>query len=292
MNKNTLRNIPLAAYTTWKIGGVAKYLVEPLLGNLREALTWCAECQLPVYVLGRSSNVLIDDSGLPGLVVITCNSLTKLCREDNFIVAESGVSLPRLSRFAAHEGFSGFEFLIGIPGTVGGAVAMNAGLTVFRPREMTDIVKDFDVLNLDGTIKTLTMADVHAGYRYTSLLDDQRLVLKVRFHINSEGEPNKIRRSTLEHLRERKRKQPLDKPTAGSTFKSPSGGKSAGWYIEQAGLKGFEFGGARVSPVHANWIENMGSATSADVRHLIDYIQTRVDNQLGIQLEPEVRFLP
>ena len=282
----------LASYTTWKIGGTAHCLAEPTLNEAPKLLTWAYEKEIPTYFLGRGSNVLVDDAGLPGLVILTRNSLTGIRRERESIVAESGVFLPQLSKFAAREGFSGFEFLIGIPGTVGGAVAMNAGLTVFRPREMTEVVKNFDVLNLDGSLETLTMEDVNASYRYTDLLDGKRLVLKVRFRLEKPGEPAVIRRKTFEHLAERKRKQPLDKSTAGSTFKSVPGTKGAGWYIEQSGLKGFQIGGARVSPIHANWIENLGAATALDVRRLIDHIQNTVKSRMGINLEPEVRFLP
>jgi UDP-N-acetylmuramate dehydrogenase len=291
MNFAVQKEVALASYTTWQIGGPARYFAEPTSKELPELLSWSFQKNIPVYFLGRGSNVLIDDAGLPGLVILTSQTLTGLWREDDCIVAESGVFSPHVSKLAAREGFSGFEFLIGIPGTVGGAVVMNAGLTVFRPREMTDVVKDFDVLHLDGTVETLTMQDVHAGYRRTDLLDGQRLILQVRFRLDTKGNPDEIKRDTFAHLAERKRKQPLDKPTAGSTFKSPSGSKGAGWYIEQAGLKGFQLGGARVSPVHANWIENLGGATAADVRQLITHIQHTVADRLGIALETEVRFL-
>ena len=292
MLTNAQQRVSLAHYTTWKIGGAAERLIEPSFGELPQVLSLARGKGLPVYFLGRGSNVLIDDAGLPGLVIVTRNSLTGLRRESDCIVAESGVFLPHLSKFAAREGFSGFEFLIGIPGTVGGAIAMNAGLTVFRPREMTAIVQDFDVLNLDGSVETLTMDDVNPGYRRTDLLDGKRLILRARFRLEEAGDPTEIKRNTFEHLAERKRKQPLDKPTAGSTFKSPPGSKGAGWYIEQAGLKGFQVGGARVSPVHANWIENLGNAKAANVRQLIVHIQDTVKARMGIELETEVRFLP
>jgi UDP-N-acetylmuramate dehydrogenase len=282
----------LASYTTWKVGGEALWLAEPKLSEIRELVAWAQERSIPLYFLGRGSNVLIDDGGLPGLVILTRNSLTELRREGDNIIAGSGVFLPHLSKFAAKEGFSGFEFLIGIPGTVGGAIAMNAGLTVFRPREIAETVKDFDLINLDGSIETLTMKDVQASYRYTDLLNGKRLILQARFSLTEEGNPYEIKNNTFARLAERKRKQPLDKLTAGSTFKSPSGSHGAGWYIEQAGLKGVQVGGARVSPVHANWIENLGSATAEDIRQLIIHIQSTVESKIGIKLEPEVRFLP
>ena len=281
----------LAPYTTWKIGGAARWFAEPTIDEMPRLVTWATENGIPLYFLGRGSNVLIDDCGLPGLVILTRNSMTHLYREGNQIIAGSGVFLPKLSKLAAREGFSGFEFLIGIPGTVGGALALNAGLTVFRPREMVAVVENFDVLNPDGSIETLTMQDVHAGYRKTDLLDGNRFVLQVRFRLQEEGNPDEIRRNTFEHLAERKRKQPLDIPTAGSTFRSPPGSKGAGWYVEQAGLKGLQIGAARVSPVHANWIENLGGATAADVNQLMEHIQNIVEARCGVQLEPEVRFL-
>lgn len=292
MYLNIQQDIPLAGYTSWKIGGTAKWLIEPSIDELPYIFNWAWQQGVPVYFLGRASNVLIGDEGLPGLVVLTRNSLTRLYREKECIVAESGVFLPHVSTFAAREGVSGFEFLVGIPGTVGGALVMNAGLTMFRPREMVEIVQDFDVLNLDGSTETLTMEDVNVGYRCTDLSDGQRFILRVRFRLEHEDSPENIRHRTFEHLAERKRKQPLDKPTAGSTFKSLATGKGAGWYIEQSGLKGVQIGGARVSSIHANWIENVGNATAADVRQLIQHIQTVVKSRMGIELEPEVRFLP
>lgn len=281
----------LAPYSTWNIGGAARWLVEPTVEELPGLISWASQHNMPVYFLGRGSNILIADAGLPGLVILTRNSMTSLKREEDLIVADSGVFLPHLSRFAAREGFSGFEFLIGIPGTVGGALAMNSGLTVFRPREMTSVVKDFDVVNADGSSETLTFDEVNVGYRKTDLLSDKRFVTRVRFRLEDAGDPEEIRSSTLAHLSERKRKQPLDKPTAGSTFKSPSNSKGAGWYIEQAGLKGFQLGGARVSLLHANWIENAGDATAKEVQDLIKHIQLTVEKRMGVSLEPEIRYL-
>jgi UDP-N-acetylmuramate dehydrogenase len=284
-------NVSLAPFTTWKIGGTARWLAEPTVNEAPNLIAWALEREIPIYFLGRGSNVLIDDNGLPGLVILTRNSLTHLYREGDRIIAGSGVFLPKLSRFAAHQGFSGFEFLIGIPGTVGGAVVMNAGLTVFCPREMVAIVENFDVLNADGSVETLTMDDINVAYRKTHLLKGNRLVLQVRFRLQEEGDPDKICRVTFEHLAERKRKQPLSMPTAGSTFRSPPGSKGAGWYIEQAGLKGYQIGQARVSPMHANWIENLGGATAHDVQHLMKHIQNTVEAHSGVHLESEIVFL-
>lgn len=286
-----LEEVPLAPYSSWKIGGVARWLAEPTVSELPDLISWASQRDIPMYFLGRGSNVLIADKGLLGLVILTRKSMTELRREKEYIIADSGVFLPHLSQFAAREGFSGFEFLIGIPGTVGGALAMNAGLTVFRPREMVSIVEDFDVVNPDGSLETLTLDDISVGYRQTDLLDGKRFISRVRFRLKHEGNPEELRSNTLAHLAERKRKQPLDKPTAGSTFKSPPGSRGAGWYIEQAGLKGFQIGEAKVSLMHANWIENLGDATATDVQSLIEHIQVRVEERCHIKLEPEVIFL-
>ncbi|MES2707676.1 MAG: UDP-N-acetylmuramate dehydrogenase [Verrucomicrobiota bacterium] len=283
--------VPLAPFTTWKIGGPARWLAEPSGAELAPLLSWAQEEEVPVWFLGRGSNVLIPDAGLPGLVILTRNSLCGLSRVGDHIHAESGVSLMRLSKFAASEGFRGFEFMIGIPGTVGGALAVNAGLTVFRPRDMSSVTEDFEVITLRGVRETLSMGDVHACYRHTDLLDGGRFVASARFRLEETGDPAVISRETLEHLHERKRKQPLDKPTAGSTFKSVPEGKGAGFYVEQAGLKGFRIGAAQVSNKHANWIENLGGATAADVRELISVIQSRVSAETGVRLDPEVIFL-
>lgn len=284
-------NVPLAPYTTWKVGGPARFLAQPSVSEAPAVYQWALENQLPVYPLGRGSNVLIPDEGLPGVVVLTRASMSNVRIEGDLLLAEGGGFLAKISNTASRAGWAGFEFLVGIPGTVGGAIVVNAGLTVYRPREMTAIVKDFDVLYTDGRVETLTYDDIHVGYRQSDLLGSPHLLLSARFRLQEQEYPAVIRKRTVEHLKERKRKQPLDKPTAGSTFRSVPGGKGAGWYIEQADLKGFQIGGARVSPKHANWIENMGDATAADIRRIIAYIQERVQAECGVDLVPEPVFL-
>jgi UDP-N-acetylmuramate dehydrogenase len=284
-------NVLLAPHTTWKVGGAARFLAEPTAGELPSLLGWARKESLPVYVLGRGSNVLVADEGLPGLTVLIRNNLQQFSRSGDFIVAGAGAFLPRLARFAASEGLLGFEFLVGIPGTVGGALAMNAGLSAFRPREMRDIVEDFTVLTPEGEEGTVTMAEVTATYRQTDIQRRSLIITGARFRISGMAEPASIQRDLLEHLEERKRKQPLNKMTAGSVFKSPAVGPSAGHLIEKAGLKGAREGGAQVSEKHANWIENTGAATATQIRRLIDRIQDEVHSRLGVILEPEVRFL-
>lgn len=284
-------NVPLAPLTTWKVGGPARWLAQPSVAEAPALYAWAREEGIPIYLLGRGSNVLISDEGLPGLVVLTKSSMAGVELRDDVLVAEGGGFLAKISNVASRAGWAGFEFLVGIPGTVGGAIVVNAGLTVFRPREMTAIVQDFDVLFADGRVQTLTYDDIDVGYRHSELLGKSHLILSARFRLEEQEDPKVIRKRTVEHLKERKRKQPLDKPTAGSTFKSVPEGKGAGWYIEHAGLKGYQIGGARVSPKHANWIENMGEAKAADIRQLIAHIQQRVQAECGVSLEPEPVFL-
>jgi UDP-N-acetylmuramate dehydrogenase len=212
-------------------------------------------------------------------------------RKDSVLIAESGASLPALAKTAAREGYTGFEFLIGIPGTVGGGIVMNAGLTVFRPREIAQVLVDFDTISVNGLQETLTAKDVHMGYRSSELQMGDRLVTKARFQLSEKGDPGEIRQASIEHHRERKSKQPLDKPTAGSTFKSPPGRKGAGYYIEKAGLKGHQIGGAVVSDKHANWIENSGEATSEDIQTLIEFIRKKVQEEHDVFLEVEVKIV-
>lgn len=287
LNIHIQENVPLAPFTTWKVGGPARWLAQPSITEAPRLYAWAREEGIPIYLLGRGSNVLIPDEGLPGLVVLTRDSMANVEIKDDLLIAEGGGFLAKLSNVASRAGWAGFEFLIGIPGTVGGAIVVNAGLTVFRPREMTAIVKDFDVLFTDGRVETLTYDDIHVGYRQSDLLGQSHLVLSARFHLKEREDPKVIRRRTVEHLKERKSKQPLDKPTAGSTFKSVPEGKGAGWYIEQAGLKGHVIGGARVSPKHANWIENMGNASASDIYELIQHIKSVVQAHTGVMLDVE-----
>ncbi|MCH8540759.1 MAG: UDP-N-acetylmuramate dehydrogenase [Opitutales bacterium] len=291
LEKIIQQNVPLARYTTWQVGGPAKYFAEPKAEEIPDLFDWAHSRNLPIYIIGRGSNILISDEGLPGLVIVTRKSLDYISITKNHIETGAGTPMPRLAQFAAKEGWKGFGFMVGIPGTVGGGIRMNAGLTVFRPREMVSVVQDFDFLNTDGRLETLTMKDIHARYRETDLGSRPGIILRARFKLEESGDPDAIMKFTKEHLAERKRKQPLDKPTAGSTFKSPPGSKGAGWYIEQTGLKGFQIGGARVSPKHANWIENMGNARASDILELIEYIQNYAKAELGIILETEALYL-
>jgi len=285
------RDVPLAPLTTWKVGGPARYLAEPPLGALPQVLAWARQEKLPVWWLGRGSNVLIDEAGLPGLVILTRNFWLGLERDGDQIVAEAGVSLPRLAKFAANEGFADFEFLIGIPGTVGGAVAINAGFKKGDRRDMAHLVTEVETVAPDGTIARQPYRTFHPDYRHTDLLNNGHLVTRVWLKLEQPGLPEAIRAETRRQLLERKAKQPLTRPTAGSVFQAADDGTPAAVYIDQAGLKGLTIGGAQVSEKHANWIENLGNATAQDIRAVIATVKTKVKAAVGIDLVAEVRDL-
>ena len=285
-------HIDLAPYTTWRVGGAARWFWEPDLQDLAAVLTYCDEHELPTYFLGRGSNTLIADEGLDGLVICFKQALRNIHHEDETIVAEAGVPLPALSKYAASLGYGGYEFLIGVPGTVGAGVGINAGLSAKVVKEVSDILIDVDVVTPQGDLKTLTKQELDFAYRESALLKSNDLVVRARFKLEHKSTSETIRHKTAEHLAERRRKQPLSKATAGSTFKRPEGGQPAGWYIDQAGLKGYAIGGAQVSEKHANWIENTGTATAQNIRDLIQYVQEHVEEAFEVRLEREVRYLP
>lgn len=285
------KNIILAPYTTWKIGGPATYFWEPTdIKNIQPVLSYCKEKNIKVYYIGRGSNVLINDDGLDGLVICTKRVLQNIEFKDYLVEAEAGVPMPKLSKMIARKGYAGYEFLIGIPGSVGAGVAINAGLTSKKRLEIKDGLIDVDIIDDNGYYRTIKKDELKMRYRGSVALDNHWYILKARFLLNNLSTAEKIKEKTLEHLRDRKRKQPLSKPTAGSTFKQPEGGKAAGWYIDQAGLKGFRVGNAIVSEKHANWIENMGNASSEDVKGLMKEIIGKVYKDFGVILEQEVTF--
>jgi len=286
------RNTTLAPYTTWKIGGPADYFWEPTSALLPEVIRYCWQTNTPLHFLGRGSNVLIDDKGLRGLVVCTRRALLQIGHTPDTLVAEAGVPMPTLAKYAANLDFGGYEFLIGIPGTIGAGVAINAGLTAHGRTEISDVLVGADIVAPTGDVSTLSADELKLSYRHSGVFESRAYVLRARFALREKASSDAIRKRMADHLAERKRKQPLAKATAGSTFKQPEGGKPAGWYIEQAGLKGFQIGGAKVSEKHANWIENEGTTTAVDVRNLMSHIQEVVSGKFGVWLKEEVRFLP
>ncbi len=271
---------------TWRIGGLAETVCWPESEEeLREIWLKCQEQGIPFRLFGRGSNVLFPDEGLPGVTVIS-TGLAQSVWDSEWVTVGAGYSLARLSQEAADRGLTGLEFARGIPGTVGGAVVMNAGA---HGGSIQDILEEVKILAPEGEVQRLAKEDIQFGYRECSLRD-QAIVLEGVFHLKP-GDPDVIQATMSENLARRKAAQPLELPNAGSVFRNPPGG-SAGGLIEEAGWKGKRLGGAQVSSKHANFIVNQGNATARDVLALIREIQKDVHHQFGVELKTEVRYIP
>ena len=279
------KNYPLNQLTTWKIGGPAETAYWP---ETKEDLStvWrrAQEAEVPVWLIGQGSNLLLPDEGLPGVTVVT-TYLRRVEWGDYTVQVEAGYSLARLAQEAGERGFSGLEFARGIPGSVGGAVMMNAGA---HGGTMAPHIMKVTALWADGTVKTLERAELEFAYRFCSLRG-QAWVLEVELEF-SPGDRSKILHEMKEHLTKRTLNQPLEKPSAGSVFRNPPG-DSAGRLIEAAGWKGRSIGGAQVSTKHANFIVNTGNAKAKDVLALMEGIQRDVQLKFGISLQSEVAYL-
>lgn len=280
-------NEPMSRHTSFKIGGPADLLAMPADEEELRALIRCA-CghKVPITFIGNGSNLLVLDKGIRGLVI----KLSGLggVRENGGgeLTFGSGVSLAMASRKAAELGLSGMEFAVGIPGTIGGAVFMNAGA---YDGEMSCVVKSVRTMDAAGNAETLAAADLDFGYRKSILQKSGRIVTSVTVSL-TKGDPAAIREKMADFSSRRISKQPLELPSAGSMFKRPPG-NCAGTLIDRTGLKGYTVGGAQVSKKHAGFVVNIGGATAADVLQLIKDVQDRVQQAHGIHLEPEVLVL-
>ncbi|MDI6853585.1 MAG: UDP-N-acetylmuramate dehydrogenase [Deltaproteobacteria bacterium] len=282
---------PLAPLTTWKIGGPAEYLAVPQdLEDVYKILSHAYRRGRPVFFLGRGSNVLISDAGLPGLTLHLAKSLQKLARQGEVIRAGAGVSLPRLAQAAADWGLAGCEFLAGIPGTVGAAVRLNAGA---QGSNLGQLLKRAWVLTPRLQLLEFAAPELGFAYRSSLLLNFPHwLVVEAEFALTAEAPPEAIQARMRDFLAARRASQPSNPRSCGSVFKNPPDGPPAGYLIEQVGFKGRRCGGAQVSWKHANFILNQGGATAADIKTLIHQIQETVWVRFGIKLEREVVFLP
>ena len=281
-----LRDEPMAAHTTFRIGGPADWMFFPESEEqVVAAMDAARALGVPVLVLGNGSNLIVRDGGIRGLVIALGERMSEVRVDGNVVSAQAGASLKRVAATAQAAGLTGLEFASGIPGTLGGGCAMNAGA---YGGQLSDSLVDARVL-LDGAVRTLTREEMQMGYRTTLPLRRGGIVLGARFALEP-GDGAAI----LERMRElnarRREKQPLNFPSAGSVFKRPEG-HFAGALIEQAGLKGASIGGAQVSPKHAGFIVNTGGATAADVLALIAYVQREVLRTSGVHLETEVRII-
>lgn len=277
---------PMSAHTSFRIGGPADYYALPCREELAPLLRLAAQAQLAVTVIGRGSNLLVGDRGIRGLVVEIGDAMSAVRAEGQRIVAEAGALLSKAAQTAAAEGLGGMEFAAGIPGNVGGAVVMNAGA---YGGEMRDVIERVTVLDGDGVLRELSCGELELGYRHSCIPSRKGIVVEAVFALEP-GLEEEIRARMAELGRRRLAKQPLEYPSAGSTFKRPPG-YFAGKLIMDAGLRGYAVGGAQVSEKHCGFVINRGNATAKDVRQLMCDVADRVEERFGVRLEPEVRMV-
>lgn len=285
--ENLLVNEPMSEHTTFEIGGPADFYVIPEdFDEVRDVIAACKDAGVDYFVLGCGSDLLVSDEGYRGVIVAVADGLVGVSVEDDEICCQAGVGLREASEMACELGLSGLEFACGIPGSVGGACFMNAGA---YGGCMADALKEVRVLLPDGSVLDVPVGELNLGYRKSRIADEGWVVLSATFGLNP-GDPQKIRATMDDLTHQREEKQPLELPSAGSTFKRPEG-HFAGKLITDAGLKGYQSGGAAVSKKHAGFVVNVGGATASDVHAVIEHVQDEVERQFSVRLEPEVRFL-
>ena len=279
---------PMSRHTSFRVGGPARRMAYPATGEqLVLLMGFAEECGVTPLVIGKGTNLLVPDEGLDRLVIDTSAAMHHMeAGEDGRVTAAAGVSLARFADFACKEGLTGLEFAHGIPGTVGGAVCMNAGA---YGGEMCQVIESVTAQFPDG-VRTLPQEELELSYRHSLFTDHPEAVVLSATVRLAPGDPEAIREKMRELMGRRKATQPLEYPSAGSTFKRPVG-HFAGTLIEQCGLKGLTVGGAQVSEKHAGFLINIGGATFADVTELIRQVQQRVLDATGVQLEPEVKIV-
>ena len=280
-------NESMGRHTTFRAGGPADYFAEPQSADqLAGVIRVCREAGEPYAIVGNGSNLLVGDLGYHGAVISIGKAFGEIRVEDNRIFAGAGALLASVARNALTAELTGFEFAAGIPGSVGGAVVMNAGA---YGSEMKDVMASAMVLTPEGEVVTIASEDLELGYRTSCVLKKGYVVLGAEF-VLEHGDPEKIREQMDELAGKRREKQPLEYPSAGSTFKRPQG-DFAGRLIEVAGLRGFRVGDAQVSEKHCGFVINAGEATAAQVDELMKQVSAKVREQFGVTLEPEVKLL-
>lgn len=279
-------NEPMKNHISFKVGGPADILLEPSdEKQIIKSIEICKNNNIPYIVIGNGSNLLVRDGGIRG-VVIKLSGLNFIKVDGNYISAGAGVVLKDVSDEALENSLTGFEFASGIPGSVGGAVFMNAGA---YDGEMKNIISSVTVLDKEGNILTLEKDELEFGYRTSSVKTEGYIVISAQFQLQL-GDKVKIKNRIDELTQKREEKQPLEYASAGSTFKRPEG-YFAGKLIQDAGLKGFTIGGAAVSQKHSGFVINTGNATAQDVLDVIKHVQDEVKNQFGVELKTEVRII-
>jgi len=280
-------DVPLDEHTSFKIGGKADLFVCPNnLMELLNVLEILKENDVPYFLLGAGSNLLISDKGIRGAVIKLGDGFDYAHAKDDYILAGAKVSLASLAACAKGAELTGLEFASGIPGSLGGALFMNAGA---YGGEMKDVVTEVSYIDADGTVKTISCSECDFGYRKSIFSSGDKIIISAKFTLKK-GNKEEISKTMRELNAKRKEKQPLEYPSAGSTFKRPEG-HFAGSLIEQAGLKGYSVGGAQVSEKHAGFVINTGGAKAADVCELIRHVQKTVFEKFNVRLEPEVKII-
>ena len=277
----------MSQHTTFKIGGPADYFLVPDKGkDVGQIIKICREKEIPYFILGNGSNLLVGDGGYRGAVIQIYKNMSSVTVEGTEITVQAGTLLSAVAAAAKNASLTGFEFAGGIPGTVGGAVVMNAGA---YGGEMKDVLTEVTVMNREGDIFTLPAEKLELGYRTSVIKTAGYIVLEAKIRLK-EGDPEVIRETMKDLTIRRTTKQPLEYPSAGSTFKRPEG-YFAGKLIMDSGLAGYQVGGAQVSEKHCGFVINAGGATAKDVRTLMDNVRDIVYEKYGVTLEPEVKFL-
>ena len=277
---------PMSRHTTFRIGGMAEIFLMPTIKEAVDVITLCRAKKIPYTIIGNGSNLLVGDKGIPGVVIEFGANASSIEVKENMIHAEAGALLSKVAHKALEASLGGMEFAAGIPGSIGGAVVMNAGA---YGGEMKDVLETVTVLTRDGDVKTLTKDELELGYRTSVIAKKDYIVLSAVIRLEN-GKKEEIK-AVMDDLKEKRiTKQPLEYPSAGSTFKRPEG-YFAGKLIEDAGLRGYRVGDAQVSEKHCGFVVNRGEATAKDVAQLISDVQNRVMDEFGVKLEPEVRMI-
>ena len=283
---NVVMNEDMGKPTTFRTGGKAEYFITPDMDTLPGVVEYLKREDYPYYIIGNGSNLLVKDSGYKGAIIRITTGFNHYHIDGNTITAGAGMMLAKLAAIACENGLKGLEFASGIPGTLGGAVTMNAGA---YGGEMSQVLKYVKVMDSSGDIITLNRDELNLGYRHSIIMEQEMIVLEVCVCLE-EGDAESIRETMNELAEKRKEKQPLEYPSAGSTFKRPEG-YFAGKLIMDAGLRGRMHGGAQVSEKHCGFIVNRQNASATDIIELMEEVTRCVYEKYGVKLEPEVRIL-
>lgn len=278
----------MSKYTTFKVGGPADVIITPdNVNQLKTIIRLIKQFDIPYVVIGNGSNILVGDKGIRGVVIKISGKMNRCVADGTKLTAESGIKLGSLASAALNAGLTGLEFASGIPGTLGGALFMNAGAYGGEMKDVVESVTYFDTTA--ESIITVPVEECGYGYRKSIFTSGDKIIVSAVLNLKS-GNYDDIKYKMAELCKRRNEKQPMEKPSAGSTFKRPEG-NFAGALIQNTGLKGAKIGGAEVSEKHAGFIINNGGATADDIVKLIDYVKEEVNKKYGVMLEPEVRFI-